>query len=488
MKNISFTRTNNHCLLFSNLLNSILPSFSKSLNNKNFFSHSHSTLIKNGLSSSSSSLSNNSLAITWPDTSFTSKYNYIWLRDNCQCSQCVHPNSGQKLFSTANIPLDIKPLSINFMEDSVEVAWDKPLLLSLNTKGSQKSDSLFMSSIKSHKSIYSLNFLKAFSVVPSSSSLSIDSTTRLTNDITKINTSNPFLPRHNRFVNHILWDKSFFSEKITSIDYSNYMSSNKNLLKTLEHLWRYGLVFINNVPIALHENEGEKQLAIENVVKQIGTIKNTFYGRTWDVVSLPGAKNIAYSNLELGLHMDLLYYESPPGIQLLHCLKNSAEGGSSIFSDSFKAIEVLKNKYPRDYQILVEVPITFQYVNDGHHMCFNRPLIVNDNYNNQTSHVNYSPPFQGPNEYLLILSDEEINRFYQAYQRFCSIIEDPGMKFEIRLNPGDLEMFMNRCVLHGRTSFDLRNGERHLKGSYIDLCEFKDKYRTLLSKYQDIKH
>ncbi|CAJ0898190.1 12647_t:CDS:2 [Entrophospora sp. SA101] len=459
MKNISFTRTNNHCLLFSNLLNSISPSFSKSLNNKNFFSHSHSTLIKNGLSSSSS-LSNNSLAITWPDTSFTSKYNYIWLRDNCQCSQCVHPNSGQKLFSTANIPLDIKPLSINFMEDSVEVAWDKPLLLSLNTKGSQKSDSLFMSSIKSHKSIYSLNFLKAFSVVPSSSSLSIDSTTRLTNDITKINTSNPFLPRHNRFVNHILWDKSLFSEKITSIDYSNYMSSNKNLLKTLEHLWRYGLVFINNVPIALHQNEGEKQLAIENVVKRIGTIKNTFYGRTWDVVSLPGAKNIAYSNLELGLHMDLLYYESPPGIQLLHCLKNSAEGGSSIFSDSFKAIEVLKNKYPRDYQILVEVPITFQYVNDGHHMCFNRPLIVNDNYNNQTSHR---------------IKD-------------LSIIEDPDMKFEIRLNPGDLAMFMNRRVLHGRTSFDLRNGERHLKGSYIDLCEFKDKYRTLLSKYQDIKH
>src|SRR5687768_16036444 len=110
MKNISFTRIINHCLLFSNLLNSILPSFSKSLNNKNFFSHSYSTLIKNELSSSSSSLSKNSLAITCPDTCLTSKYNYIWLRDNCQCSQCVHPNSGQKLFSSANIPLDIKPL------------------------------------------------------------------------------------------------------------------------------------------------------------------------------------------------------------------------------------------------------------------------------------------------------------------------------------------------------------------------------------------
>ena len=31
--------------------------------------------------------------------------------------------------------------------------------------------------------------------------------------------------------------------------------------------------------------------------------------------------NIAYSGVKLIPHMDLVYYESPPGLQLLHCLR-----------------------------------------------------------------------------------------------------------------------------------------------------------------------
>ena len=31
--------------------------------------------------------------------------------------------------------------------------------------------------------------------------------------------------------------------------------------------------------------------------------------------------NIAYSGTKLLPHMDLVYYESPPGLQLLHCLR-----------------------------------------------------------------------------------------------------------------------------------------------------------------------
>ena len=136
-------------------------------------------------------------------------------------------------------------------------------------------------------------------------------------NFTKINKSNPFLPHHNWFSKQILWNKSLFSEKVTSINYPDYMSSDEILFKTLDNLWKYGLVFIKNVPtIPDYNNKGEReeeqqqqqqQPMIEKVVKRIGTIRNTFYGRSWDVISLPGAKNIAYSNLELGLHMDLLY-------------------------------------------------------------------------------------------------------------------------------------------------------------------------------------
>ena len=35
----------------------------------------------------------------------------------------------------------------------------------------------------------------------------------------------------------------------------------------------------------------------------------------------PAVKDLGYSDQELLFHQDLVYYESPPGIQLLHCVK-----------------------------------------------------------------------------------------------------------------------------------------------------------------------
>jgi len=42
----------------------------------------------------------------------------------------------------------------------------------------------------------------------------------------------------------------------------------------------------------------------------------------FDVVISEDPINIVYAGGSLPLHMDLLMYESPPGIQLLHCLKS----------------------------------------------------------------------------------------------------------------------------------------------------------------------
>ena len=45
-------------------------------------------------------------------------------------------------------------------------------------------------------------------------------------------------------------------------------------------------------------------------------------------------------------------------------------------------------------------------------------------------------------------------------------------------------IFANRRVLHGRTAFDPTSGDRHLKGTYLDLDVFKDKLRVLSEKFQ----
>ena len=55
--------------------------------------------------------------------------------------------------------------------------------------------------------------------------------------------------------------------------------------------------------------------------------------------------------------------------------------------------------------------------------------------------------------------------------------------YETRMTPGDLVVFNNRRVLHGRTKFDPTTGERHLRGSYIDLDAFRDRWRVLAHRF-----
>jgi gamma-butyrobetaine dioxygenase len=166
----------------------------------------------------------------------------------------------------------------------------------------------------------------------------------------------------------------------------------------------------------------------------------------------------------------------------LHCIKNSVAGGQSIFSDSFKAINNLKLSNPNYFNLLTKFPMTFHYKN----MHYNRPAIVIDE-NNDTLNVNYSPPFQGPIEFNIDSNHDEINliEFYKAYQQFCSCIEDPSLILELILKPGDLVIFANRRVLHGRKSFDSHSGQRHLKGTYIEYSEFIDRFMLLMEKYNN---
>ena len=43
--------------------------------------------------------------------------------------------------------------------------------------------------------------------------------------------------------------------------------------------------------------------------------------QVFDVVTTEDPVNIAYSPVQLNFHMDLAYYEAPPGLQLLHCIR-----------------------------------------------------------------------------------------------------------------------------------------------------------------------
>ena len=72
---------------------------------------------------------------------------------------------------------------------------------------------------------------------------------------------------------------------------------------------------------------------------------DTFYGHHWELRYEEGAQNLAYSALALSWHQDLLYFEAPPGVQLLHCLVQADLGGETIFLDGVSAAEEFERQH-----------------------------------------------------------------------------------------------------------------------------------------------
>lgn len=97
-----------------------------------------------------------------------------------------------------------------------------------------------------------------------------------------------------------MWNQEDYAKARKDVSYEELMSTEdpSGFVSALTQLSHYGLCFIKGVPT------NDKQ--VEELARRFGCIRETFYGTSWDVKSLPEAKNIAYTSLPLGLHMDLL--------------------------------------------------------------------------------------------------------------------------------------------------------------------------------------
>ncbi|PWW79210.1 Clavaminate synthase-like protein [Tuber magnatum] len=376
-------------------------------------------------------------------------FDNIFLRDACACAYCVDPSTQQKLFQTSDIPQDVRPLTAMTLDDgALRVTWDPET--DIPVANPRRTN---------HTSLYSAEFLLRYS-------------------------DRRHVVRH-RFNDRsvVLWDRDVMESDVIWLDWEEYFSSDDEGLHTaLKALSVYGLFFLKNVP--------SEESSVERIAQRIGPLKSTFYGKTWDVRSLPESKNIAYTSLNLGLHMDLLYFSSPPGVQFLHCLKNTVTGGESYFADSFRAATAVRMTSHSLWNSLLTYPVPYHYHNDGHHYHHVHPVVVLDDtdyrVNKRISHVNYSPPFQAAFEDAPTdpLFAGRFRLFLRALEMFADGVGNPKAQFDITLSEGVCAVFANRRVLHARRAFDPSSGERWLKGTYVDTDAFLSKVRVLGKKFQ----
>lgn len=229
---------------------------------------------------------------------------------------------------------------------------------------------------------------------------------------------------------------------------------------------RYGFVILHGVPSV--------DRALFKVAESFGFVRDTNFGRHFDVRSIPNANDLAYSSLALDPHTDNPYREPAPGIQLLHCLTNQTSGGLSTLVDGFACAEALKARDPEAYRLLTRVQSRFRFQDvDAEHIAWAPHIRLDEDGVFQAVH--FSPRL----DFSPLLPAAELQAFYAARRQLDQLLKAAEFEIRFRLDDGDLVMFDNRRLLHGRTSFDTREGVRHLQGCYIDSDGPRSLYRVL---------
>ncbi len=225
-------------------------------------------------------------------------------------------------------------------------------------------------------------------------------------------------------------------------------------LRWLTRLLQTGIAFLSAVP--------STESAILDAMTLVGRVCETNYGAVFDVRSVPLPENLAYSDLGLGLHTDNPYREPVPGFQALHALLAAPDGGESVFADGFALSNQLRAVDPQAFDILTRTPVPFHYRSKEAELYAERPLIQLS-CAGEISAVHYNNRSIAP----LRIDPRATARFYRAYRVFAELLREPGHQLRFALRDGDLVLFDNQRILHGRTAFSSARHARHFRGCYL---------------------
>ena len=266
----------------------------------------------------------------------------------------------------------------------------------------------------------------------------------------------------------IKWDSTLGN--IKNFKYKNDFFESKEMYDLLVSFYKYGFVIIKDIPT--NDN------FIVNFANSIGSVRRTNFGEYFDVKSKPDPNDLAYTSLGLAPHTDNPYRNPVPCIQILHCITNEVKGGFSTLVDGFTVTEALKKDNPEFYDILTKVKVRFKFI-DKDVVLEDWSELIKLDEDNQFKQVRFSPRL----DYVPILEKKDLDLYYKARKKISDLYNSEKYRIEFKLQPGDLLMMDNHRLLHGRTEFDVNEGNRFLQGCYIEFDSTEGKLRHLKRKY-----
>ncbi|MEM8775521.1 MAG: TauD/TfdA family dioxygenase [Pseudomonadota bacterium] len=352
------------------------------------------------------------------------RFHAIWLRDNAQDEHTRSPSNGQRLIALRDIPEDTKIYAASLENGQLHVEFAPD----------------------GHKTVFDLTWLSAHAY-------DLHETTK------KGWTDHSITP----------WT-STLGDQIPQASFEDVASDKAACAKWLGGVTRYGFGKLTDGPV----EEG----ALFRVADLFGYVRETNYGRHFEVRTEVNPTNLAYTGLGLQAHTDNPYRDPVPTVQILYCLENSAEGGENMVVDGFACAQRLRDEDPKGFDLLSSYCARFEYAgSDGVCLRSRRPMIelspdgalIAVRFNNRSTAA------------ITDVSYDDMEHYYAAYRRLGEIIDDPAMEVSFKLSPGECFIVDNTRVLHARKGYS-GSGSRWLQGCYADMDGVRSTHAALVQE------
>ena len=350
-----------------------------------------------------------------------SDFHPIWLRDNCRCAECGDPAIGYRALRLTSLDLDCKPDSVDIDNLNLSITWQG-----------------------GHKSFFTAEWLREHDY----------------ND--EARKSRAFKPA--------LWNDDFRRNPPT-YDYADIIGSDTQHLEVLRQVRDHGLCLIRNSPA--------EPGIVEPLARYFGVPQESNFGLVQDLVFDPDGRSIANDVKALKPHTDEPYRASPPGLLLFHCIANDQTGaGSSTFLDGFEIAERLRAHDAEGFSALCDYSQPFRrYFSGDVDLIAEFPILSVDEFDNLCG-IRINDRVAAP----LSIPPRQMAVYYRALRYLLQQSEDKTLALNLTLQPGDIAIFDNHRVLHGRTDLTI-DGKRWMQWIQIERGDFHSNLRILADKH-----
>jgi len=359
------------------------------------------------------------ISITWQDGR-QDTFHAIWLRDNCHCQQCGDPAIGRRTLRLSDLDLAITVQDIQL--------------------GTSEGNQLAITWSDNHQGLFKYSWLRQHSY----------------SDIS----------RRGPDSQHELWSDDF-RNNIPTFEFNEVLRSPEALFELLSIIRDHGLCYLKHAPL--------ESGTLETFAGLIGYPQESNFGRVQNLVIDKNKRSIANDVTALKPHTDEPYRASPPGILMFHCIETDVAGaGESIFVDGIAAAEKLRSMDAEGFEAIATNNQPFRrYFENDVDLSTSFPVISIDKDNNIIG-VRINDRVAAP----VCVDSTQVAKYYRAMQTLLPITEDETNWIKHKLSPGDVAIFDNHRVLHGRTRLSI-NGRRWLQWLQIERGDFHSTLRIL---------